>query len=202
MRFTGDTKEKTKMSIRILFALVTVVLLSLAGSNNASTISTAHSATAEAATRFSSTYTNLLTCPSGMTKKEEKEMEERGSDIPSRCKGPGGYILSVNYSACSSQFVAEKGDDGTAFPMQTVGSKQKTAEWRLANGKPFAIIMRIYEYAGDDLCATGGKITSEALMVKGLKGYEHIDATVPVKGTLNPNLKARQLADAGYAKKP
>ena len=190
------------MSIRILLALITLVPLSLAGGNNRATTLAAGSTTAEAATRFSSSYTNLMKCPSGMTKKEEKEADERGSDTPSRCKGPGGYILSVNYSACSSQFVAEKGDDRTYFPMQAGDSNQKTAEWRLADGKPFAIIMRIYDYAGDEQCATGGKITSEVLMVKGLKGYEHIDATVPVKGTPNPNLKARQIADAGYAKKP
>jgi len=71
---------------------------------------------------------------------------------------------------------------------------------RMANGKPFAIIMRVYEYAGDNECAMGGKITGESLMVMGLKGYEHINETVEVKGKPNPNLKARELADKGYAK--
>jgi len=53
--------------------------------------------------------------------------------------------------------------------MQTVNWKQKTVEWRLANGKPFAVIMRDYKYAGDDLCSTSGKVIGESLIVKGLK---------------------------------
>ena len=67
----------------------------------------------------------------------------------------------------------------------------------MANGKPFAVIMRVYEYGGNDLCATGGKIIGESLIVKGLKGYEQIDGTVDVK-TPNANAKARDLADKGY----
>ena len=150
--------------------------------------------------RFTSAYTALTKCGSGMTKKEEKEAEENGSDIPTRCKGYGGYSVYIYYSACSSNFSLEKGEENISLGMQAMDWKQKTVEWRLANGKPFAIILRVYEYAGNDQCATDGKITGESLMVKGLKGYEHIDETVSVKGTPNPNLKARELADKGYAK--
>ena len=82
--------------------------------------------------------------------------------------------------------------------MQSVDWKQKTAEWRLADGKPFALIIRMYEYGGNDQCSTAGKITGESLVVKGLKGFEHIDETV--KAGPNANLKARELADKGYLK--
>lgn len=151
--------------------------------------------------RFTSAYTALTKCGSGMTKKEEKEAEENGSDIPTRCKGYGGYSVYIYYSACSSNFSLEKGDENIGLGMQAVDWKQKTVEWRMADGKPFAIIMRVYDYAGSSECeTTGGKITGESLMVKGLKGFEHIDETVKVKGTPNPNLKARELADQGYAK--
>ena len=132
-----------------------------------------------------------------MTKKEEKEAEEHGSDIPTRCKGFGGYDVYIYYSACSSIISLDRGDEVTPLATQAVDWKQKTVEWRMANGKPFAVIMRVYEYAGDDQCADGGKITGEYLVIKGLKGYEHIDETVK-KGTPNPNLTARQLADKGY----
>jgi hypothetical protein len=91
-----------------------------------------------------------------------------------------------------------KGDESISLGMQAINWTQKTVEWRMANGKPFAIIMREYEYAGNDQCATGGKITGESLIVRGLKGYE-IDETVDAK-TPNANLKARELADKGYAK--
>ena len=134
-----------------------------------------------------------------MTKKEEREAEKQGSDIPTRCKGYGGYDVYIYYSACASIFTLTKGEESISLGMQAVNWKQKTVEWRLANGKPFAVIMRVYEYAGTDLCQSDGKITGSSLIVKGLKGYE-IDETVDAKSTPNPNLKARELADAAYAK--
>lgn len=150
---------------------------------------------------FSSRYTALTKCGSGLTKKEEREAAEHGTDIPTRCKGYGGYDIYISYSACTSEFSAEKGEENIPFASQSVSWKQKTVEWRIANGKPFAVIMRVYEYAGDAYCAIGGKITGEFLIVKGLKGYEHIDEKIAVKGTPNPNLKAREVADKGYAQR-
>jgi len=120
--------------------------------------------------------------------------------MPSRCKGFGGYDVFISYSACASSFSLVKGEENISLGMQAVDWKQKTVEWRLANGKPFAIIMRVYDYAGTNECAMGGKIVGESLFVRGLKGFEHIDETVEVKGTPNPNVKARELADKGYAK--
>ena len=156
-------------------------------------------AEAEPPVRFSSAYSSLTKCGSGMTKKEEREAEKQGSDIPTRCKGLGGYDVYIYYSACASIFTLDKGDENISLGMQAVGWKQKTVEWRLANGKPFAVIMRVYDYAGTDLCQSDGKITGSSLIVKGLKGYE-IDETVDAKSTPNPNAKARELADAAYTK--
>lgn len=152
----------------------------------------------QGATRFSSVYTALTRCGRGMTKKEEREAEKNGSDIPTVCKGYGGYNVDISYSACSSNFSLVKGEESISLGMQAINWTQKTVEWRMANGKPFAIIMRVYDYAGSDQCATDGKITSESLIVRGLKGYE-IDGTVDTK-TPNANAKARELADKGYAK--
>jgi hypothetical protein len=156
-------------------------------------------AAAQRPIRFSSAYTTLTNCGSGMTRKEEREAEKQGSDIPTRCKGYGGYDVYIYYSACASIFTLDKGDENIPLGMQALGWKQKTVEWRLANGKPFAVIMRVYDYAGTDLCTTDGKISGSSLIVKGLKGYE-IDETVDAKSTPNPNVKARELADAAYAK--
>jgi hypothetical protein len=179
-----------------------ILLVSLIGGaplSSAQRFAPASGATAQAATRFSSGYTALTKCGSGMTKKQEKESEAQGSDIPTRCKGYGGYDVYIYYSACSSVFSLEKGDEKISLAEQAIGWKQKTIEWRLANGKPFAIIMRVYDYAGNEQCATGGKITGESLIVKGLKGFEHIDERVKAT-TPNANLKARELADKAYAK--
>jgi hypothetical protein len=155
-------------------------------------------AAAQRPIRFSSAYSPLTKCGSGMTRKEEREAERQGSDIPTRCKGYGGYDVYIYYSACASIFTLDKGEENIPLGMQALAWKQKTVEWRLANGKPFAVIMRVYEYAGTDLCTTDGKITGSSLIVKGLKGYE-IDETVDAKSA-NPNAKARELADAAYAK--
>lgn len=146
---------------------------------------------------FSSSYTPLTKCGSGMTKKEEREAEKAGQDIPTQCKGPAGYDVYIYYSACSSHFGIRRGEESIPLDTQAVDWKQKTVEWRLANGRPFAVIMRSYVYSGDDTCATGGKINGESLLIKGLKGYEHIDGTVDAK-TPNANLKARELADQGF----
>ena len=192
-----------------LTTTIALVVLSLIGSSNTLTSSAEtfvapvppglRSITGQAATKFSSAYTPLTKCGSGMTRKEEKEAEEHGSDIPTRCKGYDGYDIYIYYSACSSNFSVDRKDESISLGMQAIDWKQKTVEWRMANGKPFAVIMRVYEYSGNDECATGGKITGESLIVKGLKGFEHIDETVKVKGTPNPNVKAREIADKGYA---
>jgi hypothetical protein len=155
--------------------------------------------TAQGVPRFSSKYTALTKCGSGMTKKEEKEAEEQGSDIPTRCKGQGGYDVFITYSACASSFSLEKGEESIPLGMQAVDWKQKTLEWRLANGKPFAVIMRVYDYAGNDQCPMAGRVVGESLIVRGLKGYEEINETVDAR-TPNSNGKARDLADRGYAK--
>lgn len=162
-------------------------------------VPTIHPTATQRPVRFSSAYSPLTKCGSGMTKKEEREAEKQGSDIPTRCKGYGGYDVYIYYSACASIFTLTKGEESISLGMQAVNWKQKTVEWRLANGKPFAVIMRVYDYAGTDLCTSDGKITGSSLIVKGLKGYE-IDETVDAKSTPNPNVKARELADAAYTK--
>src|SRR4051812_28418919 len=148
---------------------------------------------------FTSSYTTLTNCGSGMTKKEEREAEKHGSDIPSKCKGLAGYFVDISYSACSSSFSVTRGDESISLGMQAVDWKQKTVEWRLADGKPFAIIMRVYEYAGNDLCSNAGKIKGESLAIRGLKGFEQIEQSVDAR-TPNANVKAREIADQGFAK--
>ena len=198
------------MRILILVVTLTVLVLSLASGNNGSAspayplaslnslvaaapiaprLKRLRGGAARAAATFSSAYTDLTKCGSGLTKKEEKEAEEQGSDIPTRCKGYGGYDIYVSYSACTSEISVEKGEASIHLATQAVNFKQKTAEWRLANGKPFAVIMRVYQYGGDDQCAVGGKITGESLIVKGLKGFEHIDGEVKVKERQSPTSK-------------
>lgn len=72
-------------------------------------------------------------------------------------------------------------------------------EWRLANGNPFACIVRITCLEEDE----GGGLSlwrkvGEYLLVKGLKGYSSTDFEVDVERTKNPNERARELADENY----
>jgi hypothetical protein len=188
------------MKTPLLLALCLLLGLLLIDSAPSSSAQNFASPSAQPATRFSSGYTALTKCGSGMTRKEEREAEKHGSDIPTRCKGYGSYDVYIYYSACSSIISLEKkGDENISLATQAVGWKQKNVEWRLANGKPFAIIMRVYDYAGNEQCATGGRITGESLIVKGLKGYERINETIKTT-TPNANLKAREVADKAYAK--
>lgn len=145
--------------------------------------------------RFTSVYTNFTTSCRNFS-------GEGGSDGYSLCRGPGGYRVRIYYSAAAVHFNAEIAkDDSSNFPiaMLDMGSEDRKTrlEWRLANRKPFAVIMRIPTYGkpvkDDDYF---GPINGHQLVVKGLKGIE-LDSNVNAKDA-NANAKARELADAAY----
>jgi hypothetical protein len=160
------------------------------------------------APKFSSLYTNLKTdCHDAI---KLKKGEEYGSDMPLRCKGYGGYEINIGYSASSSQFsinrIGKSDEDVVTSTMQPLDyDLKRKVEWRFANGKPFAVIYRIDLTKGDSSDAIGmwskENKTGEHLVIKGLKGFEHIDFEVDAK-TADANVKAREMADAAYAKKP
>jgi len=157
--------------------------------------------------RFSSQYTDLKTgCREAI---KLKKGEEFNGDMPLKCRGYGGYEIDVGYSAMSSQFSIKhlaSDEDVVVSSMQPLDyDLKRKVEWRFANGKPFAVIFRIDVTKGSsadgiDMWSKENK-TGEALVVKGLKGFEHIDFEVDAK-TPNANAKAREMADAAYAKKP
>jgi len=157
---------------------------------------------------FTSAYTDLnKDCEAAM---KEDQIGE-GQDMPMRCKGYGGYYISIGYSAWGSHIGVEKGDDGS-FSMGLVNAglgysdePGRKVEWRMADGKPFAVIVRAANYdekawnTGENPYQDKYKI-SEWLIVKGLKGYEHIDSRVEAKDP-KANEKVREIADSNYAKK-
>lgn len=153
--------------------------------------------------RFESAYTDLAKeCKAAVKESEAAE----GQDIPQRCKGYGGYFASIGYSAFFT-FVGVEAEDGkTAIALspgkggELPGTK---LEWRLADGKPFAVILRYSFYREDDIAAGESPFKDknkigESLVVKGLRGYEQtINFEVDAK-TPNANEKARELADSAY----
>ena len=156
-----------------------------------------------AAPRFSSVYTNFdKDCRNAIPESKVNP----GTDIPGTCKGYGGYRVNLNYSAMATNIIIERAkntDDSISLGMMSIElpAKGSRLEWRLADGKPFAVIFRMPKYGDPDENGDPfAKKIGETLIIKGLKGYESIDLEVDVKTTPNPNEKARQLADSNYPK--
>lgn len=128
-----------------------------------------------------------------------------GTDDASDCRGVGGYRIHVGAAAAALFITAQTPDKKEYIPLATQNfdfDERKTKiEWRMADGKPFAVIMRVAVYAEPKgVGEYFGKKTGEKLIVKGLKGFENIDFEVDAK-TPNANVKARELADKGYKNK-
>ncbi|MFQ3581553.1 MAG: hypothetical protein SNJ49_06595 [Chloracidobacterium sp.] len=150
---------------------------------------------------FTSAYTDLNTqCRYARSGAE-------GSDAPMICPGQGGYRLTISFSAFAADVLVESRDGRFSRPIASdqapnyAREKGRKAEWRLANGKPFAVILRTFAYRSNDLGEPDfSKKVGEKLVVKGLEGFEHIDVEVDARTTPNANARARQLADEHYAK--
>ena len=181
---------------KIVFTFLLCILSTLA--------LTAHDYGAE--TRFSSNFTDLTKdC------KDAFEEVEEGQDMPLRCRGYGGYYIDIGYSAFASHIRINtiNVDDGIYLATESLNYSDKKGnkiEWRFANGKPFAVILKISKYNDkvlNDLGETPYQKkykTGESLIIKGLKGYEHIDFEVNFKTTTDAITKARKLADRAYLK--
>jgi hypothetical protein len=149
---------------------------------------------------FSSVYTDL----SKDCKAAVKRVAE-GQDVPLRCKGYGGYEIIIDYSAMSAHLRIQSthGEQAASVAPQPLSYyDKKKLEWRLAKGKPFAIIVRGDRYKDesgniDADTYSPQNVTGTYLFVVGLKGHEYINGKIDVK-TPNANAMAREMADAGF----
>lgn len=146
---------------------------------------------------FSSKYTNL-------DKDCKTNKGGDGQDDASDCKGVGGYRIRVSPTAASLFVLAETPDKKDSIQLAAqdfdFDRKKNTIEWRLVDGKPFAVIMRVNIYEQPPEGLYYGKKTGEKLVVKGLQGFDYIDFEVDAK-TADANVKARQMAETAYVKK-
>lgn len=154
------------------------------------------------APQFASAYTDLKTQCRAIA-----EGEAQGDDTPLRCEGFGGYEIRIDFSAASSHLRARpaggESEDDIELAEQPLDYDAKMkVEWRLAGGKPFALIFRV-DKAREGLDPAERwrpeNKTGESLLVKGLKGYEHIDFEVDARAP-DANVRARELADGAYAR--
>jgi hypothetical protein len=161
----------------------------------------------ESQATFKSLYTDMKRdC---RTLKEPAGAAEEGGDPAGACKGFGGYRIFISHSAWSATYSIEKLNSqneaillGTDY--SSYGAKGEKVEWRMANGKPFAVIMRIGKYkerADGENPYTDQNRTGSTLVVKGLKGWEHINFELD-GATPNVNAEARAMADQNYSGKP
>jgi hypothetical protein len=143
---------------------------------------------------FSSVYTELNKCNS--------DGGEDGGHVSVTCEGPAGYKIESYDSARFLHFRVEGDNFSRDLATQTFSfdSKKRKAEWRLADGKPFALIVRFNEVIVDEDTGDVKDGTGEFLRVKGLRGFEHIDFTVDARKKSNANEEARRLADNAYRK--
>lgn len=161
----------------------------------------AFSANAQVA-KMSSVYTNLkVDC-----KPESKVVAD---EVPFICKAVGGFRILINPAGAWAETIdVVDAQKETVATLGTHGYGYSTApkravEWRMANGKPFAVIFRVNTYNADKAMEDGDSPylekykTGEKLIVRGLTGYSQIDFEVDAKEK-NANVKAQKLADENF----
>lgn len=105
------------------------------------------------------------------------------------CAGVGGYTV-IKPKGLDALYLVVTDDKGfeTALGAQGFQAHHTKMEWRLANGKPFAVILRVF----------GPTKRDETYLIRGLKGYEAVRGAVDAKLEKNANERARKLADFAY----
>lgn len=154
-----------------------MLLLALMGANHA---------VGAAAPVLASEYTDLAKdCRPAFA---DAELEE-GQDNALRCKGSGDYGLFIYFSAEDTMLTVENTRGDTVFdtPLTLSDYEHGKVEWRIADGRAFAIIVRVKP-----------KNTAETLEIRGIDRYRTIHGSIPTAGRKNANAQARAEADKAY----
>jgi hypothetical protein len=154
---------------------------------------------------FSSEYTTLRLCQPALNMPGRVEADLQGGDVPRRCKGIGRYRIHESYSGASTvrSVQTANGEFSVALLPEApcpVASYTDPVEWRLRDGRPFAVIASIRCSTLPTYAPTGAASSQplgEYLVVRGLQGYA-IKQDVDVRAVKQANTKARLLADEGY----
>lgn len=153
--------------------------------------------------KFTSVYTKLdsKTCQPVTT---PDRPEDEGPDI---CDGYENYKIFVSYHGVATRIyigteITKEVDtwDASVLPAFTANSagNGQTIEWRLADGEPFACIVRA-EY-DKSIIDPDEKGTANELVVKNLKGFAPINIKIDALKNKRANEDARQRADSAYQK--
>ncbi len=154
--------------------------------------------TTHAAPVFSSTYSQMdKTCSRA---DDEDENSERMV-----CKPVGSYQMIIDSSAVAISLSIQDTRQKDALPL-TVATRitklEAALEWRLADGKPFAVITRTQEWKDNPKADANNAapfiVTNENLAIRGLGKCAALNTTIPARQS-NANDKARQLTDSAWA---
>lgn len=149
---------------------------------------------------FFSDYTDLATAC-----KTEKPDEE-GSHVATYCEGPEGFRVHMYDTAMTLEITVEStvSRNIISIARESLNFKPqgKMLEWRFKNGEPFAVILRGNKYREDEngQIKYPAQVIGEYLFVRGLSGFESINADVNVRTTKFANDEARKIADEGYVR--
>ena len=145
------------------------------------------------AVKFSSAYTDLSKDCKWLF--GESQLQE-GQDNSLVCPGHGGFSLQIDASGTYSTLHVTNTNSEFRLPRTPIlrHNRKGVVEWRMANAKPFAIIVRSLTLD------KSGEVGPERLVVLGLKDFESIDSYVETTGNSLANEHARNLADTSYAK--
>lgn len=151
---------------------------------------------------FTSVYTKLdsKTC-------QPLSVAENDEEVPDICDGYKDYKILVSHHGTATKIyigteISKNTDlwDTAELPMfiaNNAGNGQ-TIEWRLADGEPFACIVRA-EY-NKSIINPDEKGTANELVVKNLKGFAPINIKIDAQKNKRANEEARQRADSAYQK--
>lgn len=154
--------------------------------------------TTHAAPVFSSTYSQMdKTCSQA---DEEDENSERLV-----CKPVGSYQMIIDSSAVAISLAIQDTRKKNEPPLEVatrITKLEAALEWRLADGKPFAVITRTQEWKENPKMNGSTEapfiVTDEKLAIRGLGKCATLNTTIPARQT-GANEKARQLADSAWS---
>ena len=206
-----DIKKISQLKLRDIYIVFVVALLTtgcqaqskvaISPTNNSATVeSIPVQVKPDSEIKFSSVYTKLNSKTCKPLWKPENEQDE-----PSElCTGYKGYKIYIQMHGISRFWVGrEISKDLDSWKMSEMPSflfsgGEPTLEWRLADGEPFALIVRA-EYDKQLFQPYEPGMANE-LGVQNLRGFAPISVSIDATKNKNANEDARAAADAGYRK--
>jgi hypothetical protein len=166
---------------------------------------------------FSSVYTPLGFYPGKCDSVYPDSLVHKGND----CPGVDSFPVAIEPDApneCSGKILFERlsirnhevmpAQFGRFAPGSTTFYKfGRKIEWRLANGKPFALIVRVKHYYANDpeFCRDGVTLFRESLEIFGLFNFSNygkesilFNESVDARTCKDANVRVREIADSAY----